>query len=61
MISDVDLGKTIAVGVDTANYKEYQAAALGAMGRITQDIKVRVGAGCSLASVTVGAGASYQW
>ena len=61
MIPDVDLGKTIAVGVGTANYKGYQAAALGASARITQNIKVKVGAGYSSSGTTVGAGAAYQW
>jgi trimeric autotransporter adhesin len=61
MIPDVDLGKTIAVGVGTANYKGYQATALGASARITQNLKLKVGAGYSSAGTTVGAGASYQW
>jgi trimeric autotransporter adhesin len=61
MIPDVDLGKTIAVGVGTANYKGYQATALGATARITQNLKVKIGAGYSSAGTTVGAGASYQW
>jgi autotransporter adhesin len=61
MIPDVDLGKTIAVGVGTANYKGYQATALGASARITQNLKVKIGAGISSGGTTVGAGASYQW
>ncbi|CAB3771401.1 YadA-like family protein [Paraburkholderia humisilvae] len=61
MIPDVDLGKTIAVGVGTANYRGYQAAALGATARITQNVKVRVGAGVSSGGTNVGVGASYQW
>jgi hypothetical protein len=61
MIPDVDLGKTIAVGVGTANYKGYQATALGASVRITQNVKMKIGAGYSAAGTTVGAGASYQW
>ncbi|MDR5879093.1 YadA-like family protein, partial [Caballeronia sp. LZ032] len=61
MIPDVDQGKTIAVGVGTANYKGYQAAALGASARITQNIKVKIGAGVSSAGTAVGGGASYQW
>ncbi len=43
MIPDVDQGKTIAVGVGTGNYKGYQAVALGASARITQNIKVKLG------------------
>ncbi|SAK95881.1 putative trimeric autoransporter, BpaB [Caballeronia ptereochthonis] len=61
MIPDVDQGKTIAVGVGTANYKGYQATALGASARITQNLKLKIGAGYSSAGTTVGAGASYQW
>jgi hypothetical protein len=40
MIPDVDQGKTIAVGVGSANYKGYQATALGASARITQNLKL---------------------
>jgi trimeric autotransporter adhesin len=61
MIPDVDPGKTIAVGVGTANYKGYQAAALGASARIAANIKVKLGAGISAEGTAVGAGASYQW
>ncbi|WP_246641636.1 YadA-like family protein [Paraburkholderia edwinii] len=62
MIPDVDQGKTIAVGVGTGNYKGYQAVALGASARITQNLKVKVGAGMAPGNgTTVGAGASYQW
>ncbi|GAB7526126.1 hypothetical protein PBS_51160 [Paraburkholderia sp. 2C] len=62
MIPDVDQGKTIAVGVGTGNYKGYQAVALGASARITQNLKVKLGAGMSPGNGTaIGAGASYQW
>lgn len=61
MIPDVDLGRTIAVGIGTANYRGYQATALGATARVTQNVKVRVGAGLSSGGSTVGIGASYQW
>ncbi|WP_321907869.1 YadA-like family protein [Paraburkholderia sp. J11-2] len=62
MIPDVDQGKTIAVGVGTANYKGYQATALGASARVTQNLKVKLGAGYSEGGgTTVGAGMSYQW
>jgi autotransporter adhesin len=61
MIPDVEQGKTIAVGVGTANYKGYQAAALGASARITQNVKLKIGAGLSAAGTAYGAGASYQW
>jgi autotransporter adhesin len=61
MIPDVDLGKTIAVGVGASTYKGYQAMALGATARITQNLKVKGGAGYSNGGTTVGVGASYQW
>ncbi|MDR5780305.1 YadA-like family protein, partial [Caballeronia sp. LZ065] len=61
MIPDVDPGKTIAVGVGTATYKGYQAAALGASARIMENVKVKIGAGVSAAGTAFGAGASYQW
>jgi autotransporter adhesin len=61
MIPEVDPGKTLAVGVAGATYKGYQAAAVGASARITQNLKVKVGAGISGSETTVGAGASYQW
>ncbi|MEZ0601820.1 YadA-like family protein [Paraburkholderia sp. IW21] len=61
MIPEVDPGKTLAIGVAGATYKGYQAAAVGASARITQNVKVKVGAGISGSETTVGAGASYQW
>jgi trimeric autotransporter adhesin len=61
MIPDVDQGKTIAVGIGTGSYQGYQATALGASARITQNIKVKLGAGISSQGTTFGAGASYQW
>jgi autotransporter adhesin len=61
MIPEVDPGKTLAVGVAGANYKGYQAMAVGASARITANLKVKVGAGVSGNNTTVGAGASYQW
>jgi len=62
MIPDVDQGKTIAVGIGTANYKGYQATALGASARVTQNLKVKLGAGYSAGGgTTVGGGMSYQW
>ncbi|MFX1695606.1 YadA-like family protein [Paraburkholderia sp. A1RO-1] len=62
MIPDVDQGKTIAVGVGTANFQGYQAAAIGATARITQNIKVKLGGGYAASGgATYGAGMSYQW
>ncbi|MFP4901824.1 ESPR-type extended signal peptide-containing protein, partial [Paraburkholderia sp. BR14261] len=40
MIPEVDQGKTVAVGIGTANFQGYQAVALGASARITQNLKV---------------------
>ncbi|WP_336599366.1 YadA family autotransporter adhesin [Paraburkholderia bengalensis] len=61
MIPDVDQGKTVAVGVGAGTYQGYQAAALGASARVTENIKVKLGAGISAQGTTFGAGASYQW
>ncbi|MCP2085632.1 UNVERIFIED_ORG: autotransporter adhesin [Paraburkholderia sediminicola] len=61
MIPDVDPGKTIAVGVGTGNYKGYQAVSLGMSARITQNLKIKAGAGMSSADTTYGVGAAYQW
>ncbi|WP_342310559.1 beta strand repeat-containing protein [Burkholderia pyrrocinia] len=61
MIPDVDPGKTLAVGVGTANYKGYQATALGASARITQNLKVKLGAAIGSGGTSVGGGMSYQW
>jgi trimeric autotransporter adhesin len=61
MIPEVDPGKTLAVGVAGGTYKGYQAAAVGASARITQNLKIKIGAGVSGSETTIGAGASYQW
>ncbi|WP_425272191.1 YadA-like family protein [Paraburkholderia aromaticivorans] len=61
MIPDVDQGKTIAVGVGGGSYKGSQAVALGISARITQNLKMKAGAGTSSQGTTVGVGASYQW
>lgn len=48
--------------VGTANYQGYQAVAMGASARITQNIKVKVGGGYSSGGgATIGGGMSYQW
>jgi autotransporter adhesin len=62
MIPDVDQGKTLAVGVGTANFQGYQATALGVSARVTQNLKVKMGAGYSTSGgATWGGGMSYQW
>ncbi|MFL9999008.1 YadA-like family protein, partial [Paraburkholderia sediminicola] len=61
MIPDVDKGKTLSFGVGVSSYKGYQAVALGGTARITDNIKVKAGAGMSSVGTTVGVGASYQW
>lgn len=61
MIPGVDPGKTLSLGIGTANYQGYQAVALGGEARINANIKVKAGVGMSSAATTVGAGASYQW
>jgi len=61
MIPDVDLGKTIAVGVGGGWYKGEDAVALGATVRLTENVKMKAGVGYSSEGTTVGVGASYQW
>ncbi|MFM0556253.1 YadA-like family protein, partial [Paraburkholderia sediminicola] len=61
MIPDVDQGKTIAVGIGGGTYKGSQAVALGVSARITENLKMKAGAGTSSQGTTVGVGASYQW
>ncbi len=61
MIPDVDANKTLSIGIGGGTFQGYAATAIGGTARITQNIKVRVGAGWSQAGTTVGAGASYQW
>jgi autotransporter adhesin len=61
MIPDVDANKTLSVGIGGGTYRGYAATAIGGTARITQNLKVRVGAGWSSSGTTVGAGASYQW
>jgi trimeric autotransporter adhesin len=61
MIPDVDANKTLSIGIGGGTFQGYAATAIGGTARITQNLKVRVGAGWSAAGTTVGAGASYQW
>ncbi len=61
MIPDVDQGKTIAVGVGVGSYQGYAASAIGVSARLSDRIKVKMGASVSGAGTTYGAGASYQW
>jgi autotransporter adhesin len=61
MIPDVDANKTLSAGIGGGTFQGDSAAAIGGTARITQNIKVRVGAGWSQAGTTVGGGASYQW
>ena len=62
MIPDVDLGKTIAVGIGTGSYQGYTAVAFGATARITANLKVKAGvSGSGAGGYTYGAGMSYQW
>ncbi|CAB3743588.1 hypothetical protein LMG24238_07102 [Paraburkholderia sediminicola] len=61
MIPDVDQGKAIAVGIGGGTYKGAQAVALGVSARISQNLKMKAGAGTSSGGTTAGVGASYQW
>ncbi|MDR3099979.1 MAG: YadA C-terminal domain-containing protein [Paraburkholderia sp.] len=50
------------MGSVTANFQGYQAVALGASARITQNLKVKLGGGyASGGGATYGGGMSYQW
>ncbi|HEX7908887.1 MAG TPA: YadA-like family protein, partial [Paraburkholderia sp.] len=60
-IPEVDANKNLAIGVGTAGYKGYQAVAVGLSARVTQSLKVKLGAGISSATTSVTAGAAYQW
>ena len=61
MIPDVDADKTVSIGVGGGTFQGYAATAIGATARITQNIKIRVGAGYSSAGSTVGLGGTYVW
>ncbi|HEY4295137.1 MAG TPA: YadA-like family protein, partial [Paraburkholderia sp.] len=61
MVPEVDATKNLALGVATAGYKGYQAVAVALSARVTSNLKIKVGAGISSATTTVGAGAAYQW
>ncbi|WP_414144146.1 YadA family autotransporter adhesin [Burkholderia territorii] len=61
MIPDVDLGKTISVGIGAATYQGYGAVALGFTARITENLKLKGGVGASSAGRTYGVGLGYQW
>lgn len=61
MLSDVDPGKTLSVGVAGASYQSYAAGAIGISARINQSIKLRAEAGVSAGGTTVGGGIAYQW
>ena len=61
MIPDVDQGKTVAAGVGVGSYQGYAASAIGVSARLSERIKVKMGASLSGSGSTYGAGASYQW
>ena len=61
MVPDVDATKNLAIGVGTAGYMGYQAVAVGLSARIAQNFKVKLSAGISSVTTSVGAGAAYQW
>jgi autotransporter adhesin len=61
MIPEVDNNKTLAMGIGTAGYRGYQAVAIGASARITQNIKMKAGVGIAPGGDAVGVGASMQW
>ncbi|MCO1370224.1 YadA-like family protein [Burkholderia multivorans] len=61
MIPGVDQGKNFSLGIAGATYRGYQAMAIGAEARVTQNLKVRAGVGLAQGGNSAGLGASYQW
>ncbi|WP_254789634.1 YadA family autotransporter adhesin [Variovorax sp. OV329] len=61
MIPDVDMGKTIAIGIGASSYQGYGATAIGVSVRVNERVKVKAGAGLSSAGTTAGVGAAFQW
>jgi trimeric autotransporter adhesin len=61
MIGDVDKDKTIALGVGVGTYRGYQAIAVSATARLTDNLRVRAGAGVTSGSSAAGVGATMQW
>lgn len=61
MIPEVDQGKSLSMGVGVGSFQGYQAVAVGATARITNNIKMRAGVGTSSAGTAYGIGASMQW
>ncbi|CAH2933977.1 MAG: surface protein [uncultured Paraburkholderia sp.] len=61
MVPEVDATKNLAIGVGTAGYMGYQAVAVGLSARVAQNFKVKLSAGISSVTTSVGAGAAYQW
>ncbi|OXJ22594.1 hypothetical protein CFB82_40025 [Burkholderia sp. HI2714] len=61
MIPEVDLGKSIAVGVGAASFQGHVATAIGVSARMTENLKLKAGVGLSSGGQTYGGGVSYQW
>ncbi|WP_411859227.1 YadA-like family protein [Burkholderia sp. BKH01] len=61
MIPDVDLGKTLSIGIGGAVYKGHRAVALGATARASENLKLRAGVAMSEGGNAVGVGMSWQW
>ncbi|KVD64503.1 hypothetical protein WI88_08475 [Burkholderia ubonensis] len=61
MIPEVDLGKSIAVGIGSATFQGHAAMAIGVTARLTENLKLKAGVGLSGGGQTYGAGMAYQW
>ncbi|MGC3030233.1 YadA-like family protein [Burkholderia sp. DN3021] len=61
MIPEVDLSKSIAVGVGAASFQGRVATAIGVSARLTENLKLKAGVGLSSGGQTYGGGMSYQW
>ncbi|KVW64281.1 hypothetical protein WK99_12675 [Burkholderia ubonensis] len=58
---DVDLGKTISVGIGGGMYKGYSAVAMGFTARITENVKIKGGFGQTNNGTATGVGMGYQF
>ena len=61
-IPQVEQGKTFSVGAGIGSYNGYQALAIGASGRITEDLIFKASVGSSEnGHAAFGGGVSYSW
>jgi trimeric autotransporter adhesin len=61
VIPDLNLTDTLVIGAGTANYKGYQATAIGASARLTQNVRLKLGASYSNGGTVLAVGMGYKW